>query len=164
MSPEHDNNKAAVRRFHDAANTGDLQQIASAIDELVAPDAVIRTASPIAATGPQGLKDVFARLLHAYPDLHVAIEDLIAEGDKVASRNAVTGTHLGEYMGHPASGKRIAYNEMFIFRFADGQIAETWGVVDVLSQLAQIGVLPAATRKAPTAATRAVAGELAGRS
>jgi predicted ester cyclase len=54
-------------------------------------------------------------------------EDLIAEGDKVGSRNAVTGTHQGEYMGRLPTGKSITYNEIFIVHFADGRIAETWG-------------------------------------
>ena len=67
------------------------------------------------------------------------MEDLIAEGDKVVARNTVTGTHQGEYMGLPPTGKSITYREIFIFRVVDGRIAETWGVVDVLSQLKQLG-------------------------
>ena len=90
------------------------------------------------------MKEVWARLLGVFPDLHVTIQDLLAEGDKVVSRNAVTGTHQGDYMGHPPSGKAVTYSEIFIFRFADGRIAETWGVVDVFSQMKQIGVIPAA--------------------
>ena len=86
---------------------------------------------------------VFAGLRRAFPDLHIAVEDLIAEGDKVVSRDTVTGTHRGEYMGVPPTGKCIAYNEIFIVRFARGRIAETWGVVDVLSQMKQLGVIPA---------------------
>ena len=89
------------------------------------------------------MKEVFARLLRVFPDLHVTIEGLIAEGDKVVSRNAVTGTHQGDYMGHPPTGRPIAYNEIFILRFAGGRIVETWGVVDVFSQMKQIGVIPA---------------------
>ena len=81
-------------------------------------------------------------LLRAFPDLHVAIEDLIAEGDKVVARNTVTGTHQGEYHGVPPTGKSVTYHEIFIFRFAGGQIAEIWGVVDVYSQLRQLGLIP----------------------
>jgi steroid delta-isomerase-like uncharacterized protein len=135
-------NKAAVRRFNDAANTGDAGLIAKTIDELVAPDALIRTPLPIAATGAELLKEVFARLLRAYPDLHITIEDLVEEGDKVVSRNTVTGTHQGEYMGIPPTGKSVTYNEVIIARFADGRIAETWGLVDVLSQMRQLGAIP----------------------
>jgi steroid delta-isomerase-like uncharacterized protein len=82
-------------------------------------------------------------LLRAFPDLHVANDDLIAEDDKVVIRNTVTGTHLGEYRGVPPTGKSVSYNEMFIFRFADGWIAEMWGVVDVYAQLRQLGMIPA---------------------
>jgi steroid delta-isomerase-like uncharacterized protein len=139
-------NKATLRRFNDAMNnamnTGDAELISKAIDEFVEPDVLIRTPLPVEATGTQALKQVWAVLLRAFPDLHVAVEDLIAEGDKVVCRNTVTGTHQGEYMGHPPTGKSITYNEIFILRFAGGRIAETWGVVDVLSQMRQLGVIP----------------------
>ena len=83
-------------------------------------------------------------MLHrAFPDLHVSVEDVIAEGDRIAARNSVTGTHQGEYMGIPPTGRRVTYNEMFIVRFVDGRIAETWGVVDVFSQMKQLGAIPA---------------------
>ena len=78
-----------------------------------------------------------------FPDLQITIEDLIEEGDKVVTRNRVTGTHQGEYMGIPATGKSVTYNEIFIFRFTGGRIAETWGVVDAFSQMKQLGVIPA---------------------
>jgi steroid delta-isomerase-like uncharacterized protein len=136
-------NKAAVIRFCDASNTGDAELISKTIDELVAPDALIRTPLPLETTGAEAVKEVFARLHRAYPDLHITIEDLIEEGDKVVSRNTVTGTHQGEYMGIQPTGKSVTYNEIFIFRFAGGQIAESWGVVDVLSQMKQLGVIPA---------------------
>jgi hypothetical protein len=143
MSTDHETNRAAIKRFHDATNSGDLKRIAETIEELVEPDALIRTPLPIDATGPQVLKEVFARGLRAFPDLRVTIEDLIAEGDKIVSRNTVTGTNLGDYMGRAPTGKRVAYDEIFIFRFAGGRIAETWGVVDVFSQMRQLGVIPA---------------------
>jgi steroid delta-isomerase-like uncharacterized protein len=136
-------NKATMRRFQDAANTHDAELISKTIDEVVEPDVLIRTPLPIQATGAELLKEVFARLHRAFPDLHVTIEDLIAEGDKVVSRNTVTGTHQGEYMGIPSTGKSVTYNEIFIVRFVNGRFAETWGVVDVLSQMKQLGVIPA---------------------
>lgn len=136
-------NKATFRRFHDATNSGDVELIANTIDELVEPDAVIHTPLPIEATGAQLLKDVFTRLLRAYPDLHIAVEDVIEEGDKIVSRNRVTATHQGEYMGVPPTGRSVTYNEIFIVRFARGRIAETWGIVDVFSQMKQLGVIPA---------------------
>jgi steroid delta-isomerase-like uncharacterized protein len=140
---EIERNKAASRRFCDAMNTNDAEIIARTIDELVEPDALIRTPLPIAVTGARAMKEVFARLHQAYPDLHITVEDLIAEGDRVVSRNSVTGTHRGDYMGIPPTGRSVTYNEIFIFRFLNGRIVESWGVVDVLSQLRQIGAMPA---------------------
>jgi hypothetical protein len=123
-------NKAAFRRLCDVVNTRDAEHISKVIDEAVDADAVIRTPMPVEATGPQLAKQVFEALLEAFPDLHITIEDLIAEGDKVVARNLVTGTHQGEFMGRPATGESVAYNEIFIFRFANGRIAESWGIVE----------------------------------
>lgn len=134
-------NKASFSRFHDAVNTGDLQVISKVIDELVEPDALIRTPAPVDGTGAAALKQVWAMLLRAFPDLHLAVEDMIAEGDKVVVRNTVTGTHRGEYMGLAPTGKSVTYNEIFIFRFVNGRVVETWGVVDVLSLMKQLGML-----------------------
>ena len=136
-------NRATVVRFDDVVSTGDAEVISKAIDELVEPDALIHMPLPIQATGAQALKQVWAMLLRGLPDVHVTVEDLIAQGDKIVSRNTVTGTHQGEYMGLPPTGKSITYNEIFIFRFAGGRIAEMWGVVDVFSQMKQLGVIPA---------------------
>jgi steroid delta-isomerase-like uncharacterized protein len=137
-APDQTSNKATFRRFHDAANTGDAELISQTFDEVVQPDVRIRM--PVEATGPQALKEVFARLHHAFPDLHVEVVDLIEEGDKVVGRNRVTGTHGGEYMGVSPTGRSIAYDEIIIFRFVDGRIAESWGIVDVPSQMRQLGI------------------------
>ncbi|MFB4268513.1 ester cyclase [Nonomuraea sp. GTA35] len=136
-------NKALFSRFHEAINSGDAEVIAKTIDELVAPDVLFHTPAPIDATGVQALKQVWTVLLRAFPDIRVTIEDVIAEGDKVVYRNTVTGTHRGEYRGMAPTGRSVTYNEIFIFRFADGLIAEIWGVVDVFSQLRQLGAIPA---------------------
>jgi steroid delta-isomerase-like uncharacterized protein len=134
-------NKATFRRFHDAfASSGDAEFISKTIDDIVEPD--VNNHTPVEATGAQVLKEVFARLHRAFPDLQVTVEDLIEEGDKVAGRNTLTGTHQGEYMGVPPTGKFITYNEIIILRFVNGRIAETWGVVDVFSQMKQLGVIP----------------------
>jgi steroid delta-isomerase-like uncharacterized protein len=133
--------KAAASRFHNAVNTRDTQIIGKTIDELVDPGVLFHAPVPTGATGVQALKLVWTVLFRAFPDLHVAVEDVIAERDKVVVRNTVTGTHQGEYRGLPPTGKSVGYHEIFIFRFAGGRIAEIWGVVDVLSQLQQLGMI-----------------------
>jgi predicted ester cyclase len=142
-SADETRNKESFKRFHEVANTGDAEFLFTTIDELVAPDAVIRTPLPIDATGAQALKQIWAMLLRTYPDIHLTVEDVIAEGDKVVGRTTVTGTHRGEFMGAAPTGKTVTYDEIFIFRFAAGLVVETWGVVDVYAQMKQIGVIPA---------------------
>lgn len=134
-------NRAALKRFDDTVNTGDLDLIARAIDEVFHPDVLISTPLPVDATGTEALKQVWAMLLRAYPDLRVSVEDVIADGDKVVVRNTVTGTHQGTYMGLAPTGNAVTYGEIFILRFVDGRIAQTWGVVDVASQLKQLGLI-----------------------
>lgn len=143
-------NKATLQRFHDAVATGDAETISRTIDEVVEPDVLIRTPLPIGTTGAQALKEVLTALHRAFPDLHIMIEDMIAEGDRVVSRNTVTGTHQGEYMGLAPTGRSITYQEILIARFVNGRVAETWAVVDVFSQMRQLGVLPAQRGRAST--------------
>ncbi|MFH8612871.1 ester cyclase [Streptomyces sp. NPDC018029] len=134
-------NKAAFNRLHEAQSSGDLELFCKAVDEVVAPDVLIRTPLPVDATGAEALKQVGAILFRAFPDLHVEVEDVIAERDKLVFRNTVTGTHRGAYMGVPPTGKSITYKEIMIVRFVDGRIAETWGLVDVLAQMKQLGLI-----------------------
>jgi predicted ester cyclase len=109
-------NKATLRRFHDAFGTGDAEIISAAIDEVLVPDALIHTPFPIETTGAQAVKDVLTAVRRAFPDLHITIEDVIAEGDRVVCRTTATGTHLGEYLGLAPTGRTITYNEMLIAR------------------------------------------------
>lgn len=139
--PEETGNTATYKRLHDAANSGDLELISKTVDEVFHPDAVFHTPAPMDATAPQVVKSAWEMLLRAFPDIHVTIEDVITERDKVVLRNTVTGTHQGGYRGLPATGKSITYNEIFIVRFAEGRIAEVWGIVDVFSQLQQLGAI-----------------------
>ncbi|WP_307796056.1 ester cyclase [Amycolatopsis sp. 195334CR] len=134
-------NKALFRQFHDAMNTRDLDMVAKTIDEVVAPDVVFHAPVPSGLSGREAIKNVWDVLLRAFPDIHVEVEDLIAEGDKVVSRNTVTGTHLGEYRGTPATGRKVTYSEMFVVRFDGDRVAELWGVVDVFGQLRQLGLV-----------------------
>jgi predicted ester cyclase len=140
---EETGNKATIRRAMDATNTHDGDLISKTFDEIFEPDVVIRTPLPLKTTGAPAIKEVFSTLHQAFPDLRVTIEDLIEEGDKVVARNTCTGTHQGKYMTIQPTGNSVTYNEIFIFRFAGGRIAETWGVVDVVSQMKQLGIIPA---------------------
>lgn len=137
-----DSNTATLIRFHSAVNSGDPGIVSKAIDEFVAPDVLFHAPVPMEVTGAEALKRVWEVLLRAFPDIHVAVEETVTEGDRVVSRNTVTGTHRGEYRGLPPTGRTVSYNEIFIFRFADGRITEIRGVVDVLAQLRQLGALP----------------------
>lgn len=134
--------KATGMRLLDAMNSGDVELVAQTVDEIFEPD--VKQHSPFEATGVQTLKEmVFERLYRAFPDLHIELEDVIEDGDKVVVRDTVTGTHLGEFNGLPPTGKSVAYSEIFIMRFANGRIAEVWGVVDIFTQMKQLGIIQA---------------------
>jgi hypothetical protein len=135
-------NKATLRRCVDAINSGNSELMAKTIDEVFDPGVLAPVPSPGQAAG-RGIKEIFVMLRRAYPDLHIAIDDLIEEGDKLVARQTVTGTHLGEYLGLAPTGRSVTYDEIFVFRFVDGRITQTWGVVDVLAQMKQLGLISA---------------------
>ncbi|MGV0809633.1 ester cyclase [Mycolicibacterium setense] len=136
-------NKEVCKRILDAANAHDDELLSQTVDALFDPDVRMTTPLPMQATGVEAIKLVFTTLHRAFPDLHVEVVEMIAEGNAVAVRNTVTGTHKGgEYMGLPATGRSVTYNEIFIFRVEGGRVTETFGVVDVLTQMKQLGVLP----------------------
>lgn len=136
-------NRAAVRRFYAALNTGDPAEVTRRAEELADPALTMH--SPLAAgvTGPEGLVRGMLTLRRAFPDLRLDVQDVIAEGDRVVARAVVTGTHEGEHMGVAATGRRFEIDEVAVFRFRDTRAVEIWGVVDVFSQMRQLGVLPA---------------------
>jgi predicted ester cyclase len=130
--------RQAALRLYELLNQGDVESIGDLVDA----DFVEHDPLPGQGQGREGALDRFSMITGALAP-HFAVEDVIAEGDKVVARNTVTGTHRGEFMGVAPTGKSVTYNEIFIFRFADGRVVETWGVVDVLAQMKQIGVVPA---------------------
>jgi len=136
-------NRATYRRFHDAVNTRDEELIAKVIDEVVEPDVRFNAPVPMGTTAVEALKLVWTTLLRAYPDIVVTNDDLISEGDRIVARNTVTGTQRGEFFGQAPTAKPVKYNEIFIFRFVNGRIADIWGVVDVRAQMRQLGFLRA---------------------
>lgn len=99
--------------------------------------------TPDVATGPEGVREVAAMLRAAFPDVRLEIEDLLAEGDLVATRWTATATHLGEYQGIALTGKRFSVAGISITRFADGKITDEWVSWDALGLLKAIGAIPA---------------------
>jgi steroid delta-isomerase-like uncharacterized protein len=93
-------------------------------------------------------REQFSRMFYkAFPDGQHTVDDLIAEGDKVAARLTARGTHQGEFQGVSPTGKPISFTGMRVFRFINGKIAEEWANLDMLGLLQQIGVVLTPTRK-----------------
>jgi steroid delta-isomerase-like uncharacterized protein len=134
-------NKTVVRRFiEEVWNNGNLD----AIDELISEDHVDH--DPAQAESPGGREGVraFVQMYRAaYPDTHIEMGEMVAEGDLVAGNWTATGTHQGELMGIAPTGRSISITGMGMDRIRDGQIVESWGNYDSLGMLAQLGALPA---------------------
>ena len=120
-------------------------------DELVAPDFIDHAALPGQAPGLEGAKQKWAMYLTGLPDLRVTIEELVAEGDKVGVRRSYAGTHRGELLGVPPTGKQVRIGGISIFRLAGGKIAEHWEQLDRLALMQQLGVLPTPGQAPPQA-------------
>ena len=93
--------------------------------------------------GQDGLKALRRLVEHAFPDLKPTIRDILAEGDRVAARVGLEGTHRGDFMGVAATGRPVATEVFEIVRIEAGKIAERWVLRDRLSEFQQLGVLPA---------------------
>jgi steroid delta-isomerase-like uncharacterized protein len=132
---EHDN-KQVVRRFVDEyQSAGDEQSFA----ELLHPAFVDRSRPTGIAAGAEGVRQQFDAFRVAFPDFHATIHDQIAEGDKVVTRKVFHGTHQGELMGIPPTGRQVEIEVIDIVRLEDGRIVEHWNVVDRLGLLQQLG-------------------------
>jgi steroid delta-isomerase-like uncharacterized protein len=113
------------------------------VEEVVAEGFVDHHLPSELPRGPAGMKVWLSQSMEAFPDLHVVIEDVVAEGDKVVTRTTFSGTHPGESMGILATGKRIRISAIAIARIANGQLAEWWENADILGMLQQMGAIPA---------------------
>jgi predicted ester cyclase len=132
-------NKALFRRtYEELLNQGDL----AVADELIAPDFINHEAPPGRDRGPESMRGLATMLRTAFPDLHFTIEELIAEGDVVAGRLTMSGTHEGPLMGMPPTGRSVRQNQMHVVRFREGKAVEHWGVRDDLGMMQQMGVMP----------------------
>ena len=133
-------NKDLVRRFYEEVfNKKNL----AAIDEFVDPHIVEHDLPPGLPAGSEGTRQFIGMYLSAIPDLHLTAEDIIAEGDKVVVRLTYHGTHRGELMGIPPTGKQATVTGIQVVRIANGRIVENWINFDALGLLQQLGVIPA---------------------
>ncbi|GAC1360591.1 MAG: ester cyclase [Ktedonobacteraceae bacterium] len=132
-------NKALTRRFYEEVfNKKNL----AACDEFIDPNGIDHGLPP-GLTGIEGTKQFISMYLAAFPDLQMTIEDLVAEGDRVALRWTCRGTHRGELMGIPPTGRQVTVTGIEINRFAGGKSIEHWLNNDTFGMLQQLGVIPA---------------------
>jgi steroid delta-isomerase-like uncharacterized protein len=126
----------AIQRLGEAVNSGNLE----ALHEVFSPNAIDRDPAADQEPGPEGFIHFFTGFRAAFPDLSISVEQLVADDDNVAIAYTVTGTHQGDFLGIPATGRPIKARGVQIARFENGQIVERWGSSDQLGILQQIGV------------------------
>ncbi len=128
-------NRAAVRACFENASQGNFD----ALDDIVTDDYVLH---PGEIRGADGLKLMAQSYRDALSGLRITIDQQLTEGDYVATRYTITGTHDGDLMGTPPSGKDVAFTGITISRCKDGRIAEEWEITDTAALLSQVGALP----------------------
>ena len=134
-----EDNKRFMRQFvEETINKKNLD----AIDELVAEDFVEHVPFPGQCPGREGLRHVLATFLSAFPDIRWTLEEQIAEGEKVVSRFTMTGTHRGDFLGIPPTGKSVNIWGVVIDVVRDGKFAESRIIMDTLGLMQQLGVIP----------------------
>jgi steroid delta-isomerase-like uncharacterized protein len=122
--------------IYEAINTGHL----ALLEKFVAPGYVEHSEG---FQGVEPFRQQITAFRTAFPDLRVTVEDVLTDGDRFASRTTVTGTHTGDLMGMPATGRRISVEAVDIGRIENGQAAERWGGLNMYALLTQLGVIPA---------------------
>jgi len=137
MSAE--DNKALIRRFVDEVQSGGNIDL---VDEICSPEFVNHSAPPGIPADREGIKIITAMFRRAFPDSYFTVEDMVAEGDKVATRKTFHGTHGGEFMGIPPSGRSVSMGPIDIVRISDGRVVEHWSMGDTLGMMQQLGVIP----------------------
>ena len=121
-------NKAIARRVYEIVSTGDFERAAEIVDK-EAPDNELLPHDPPAKL-IDTFKETFAEAREGFPDLSVTVEDVMAEGDRVAARVTMRGTHRGEFQSIAPTGKRVEVKAMDMFRISNGKIVEHWGHAD----------------------------------
>lgn len=134
---ESERNKAVIRRFvEEVQNRKDY----AVFDELNDPDFVNLSSPPGIPADREGGKTYLRGFLSAFPDSHFTIDEMIAEGDRVATKKTFTGTHTADFGDIPATGRRVTLQYIDIMRVRDGRIVEHWMSMDQLSFLQQLGI------------------------
>ncbi len=135
-----ENDQAVSRRIaEEAFSSGNF----TVIDEFVHPDYVAHDPSvPEAIRGREGVRAFISMYRTAFPDVHLAVEDLVAQGDKVVTRWVGRGTHRGELMGLAPTGRPAVITGITIDRYANGKLVESWANWDTLGLMQQIGAAP----------------------
>lgn len=134
-----DQTKTSVQRLYEAINGGSLERF----DEYIAEEMVEHEELPGFSKDRDGVKQFFEMVMGAFDGFKMDVEGLIADGDMASTRVTIRGTHTGEFLGIPATGKTIAVPIADFFRIDDeGKVAEHWGVMDNLAMMQQLGVVP----------------------
>jgi steroid delta-isomerase-like uncharacterized protein len=129
----------SIRRLYDLINAGDI----AGFGRQLADDFVEHSEVPGLPPTKAGVLQNFQMLIKAFPDFQMNVQDAIASGDKAVARVRLTGTHQGEFMGIPATGKSAAVDLIDFTRFGDDGLAhEHWGLLDQLALMQQLGVIP----------------------
>jgi len=129
-----EHNKAKMRTlYEEVVQNGNFPML----DELAAPDFVDHNPGPGQAPGAEGIKQFFTAMRAAVPDLRVSVEQMISDDDKVAAHVSMSGTHTGELVGIPPSGKQVVMRISDLVRFENGKAAERWGVEDMSGFVSQ---------------------------
>jgi steroid delta-isomerase-like uncharacterized protein len=130
---------ATMTRMYDLLSAGDID----GFGDLVADDFIEHEEMPGLERSKEGVKQLFRMYRAGFPDLRMEAEDVLVSGDKVVARVRGTGTHEGEFMGMPATGKSVDVQLIDIIRFGDDGLAhEHWGVFDALKMMQQLGAIP----------------------
>lgn len=131
--------KTVVRTFIEQAFN---EKNSEALDAYFSADLTDHALPPMLPSGLQGRKMFYRAFLAAFPDLRVQIEDMVAENDRVVTSWSASGTHTGELMGIPPTGKSATFTGIAIDRFENGQSAEHWEVIDQVGMMQQLGLIP----------------------
>ena len=131
-------NRDRVLHFYALVNEGDLDGFM----EMIADDFVDHEPFPGIGEDRDGVRDFFALMRGAFPDLRMEPHETVAEGDLVAVRMTMSGTHEGEFMGLAPTGRRFEMAAMDLIRLRDGRATEHWGVTDTMAMMQQLGAIP----------------------